>query len=194
MSGSRSSKTPHFFESAAAFRKWLKEFGESERELIVGFHKVGSGRPSMTWPESVDEALSYGWIDGVRTRIDEHSYKIRFTPRRKNSVWSAVNIARAESLIANGRMAPPGLAAYARRTERRSRVYSYEQGDEPEFTGAELRRFRKQSAAWEYFQNAPPSYRKTVTRWVTSAKRSATRARRLSELIDACTRQTRLLK
>ena len=109
-------------------------------------------------------------------------------------MWSSVNIARAESLIAQGRMQPAGLAAYARRTERRSRVYSYEQGDEPEFTDAELRRFKKQSTAWEYFRNTPPSYRRTVTRWVTSAKRPATRGRRFGELIDACSRQTRLLK
>ncbi len=190
----RSADAPRFFATANEFRAWLREHAATERELVVGFYKVGSGRPSMTWPDSVDEALCFGWIDGVRTRIDEHAYKIRFTPRRRNSIWSAVNIAKAEALIVQGRMEADGLAAFEQRTERRSKVYSYEQGANAGLTAAEIRLFRTRKAAWAYFDGVAPSYRKAITHWVTSAKRPATRARRLAALIDACSQKVRLLK
>ena len=122
-----STHVPTFFASPAAFRAWLDQYGATTQELIVGFHKVGSGKPSITWPESVDEVLCVGWIDGVRKRIDDTAYQIRFTPRRKSSIWSGVNIARVAALQAEGRMTKAGLAAFALRTERRSNVYAYEQ-------------------------------------------------------------------
>ena len=183
---------PRFFKTAAAFRRWLERNGATAGELVVGFHKVGSGRPSMTWPESVDEALCHGWIDGVRSAIDAHSYRIRFTPRRKGSIWSAVNLAKVEELIAQGRMRPAGLAAHARRVERKSGVYSYEQRDAAAFSAAELRRFKQHKSAWEYFQGTPPGYRRTLTYWVASARQPATRERRLGRLIEACAGGTRL--
>lgn len=121
---------PAFFETAAAFRRWLVKHAATRGELVVGFHKVGSGAPSMTWPESVDEALCVGWIDGVRKRIDDATYQIRFTPRHPGSIWSAVNIAKAERLIAEGRMTAAGLEAFERRTPERSAVYAFEQAGE----------------------------------------------------------------
>ncbi len=146
---------PRFFARPADFRRWLERNAATTSELVVGFHKVGSGRPSMSWPDSVDEALCFGWIDGVRKRIDDQSYLIRFTPRKADSIWSAVNVAKAERLIAQGRMQPAGLAAYQRRTEARTRIYSYEQADEAQLTDVEQRRFRRDKAAWKYFESAP---------------------------------------
>lgn len=146
----------------------------------------------MTWPESVDEALCFGWIDGVRKRIDDDSYQIRFTPRKKDSIWSAVNIAKAETLIAAGRMRAAGLEAFARRTERKTRVYAYEQKVSTPFSDAELRQFERNRRAWSYFERLPPGYRRTVLHWVVSAKRPETRARRLAELIDSCAAGERL--
>ena len=189
----RPSSGPVFFASAGAFRAWLERHAARAQELIVGFHKVGSGKASLTWPESVDEALCFGWIDGVRRRIDEHAYQIRFTPRRAGSVWSAVNIRRAEALIAGGRMTPAGRAAFERRIERRSRVYLYEQEGTPELTAAELRAFRRQRAAWRYFEACPPGYRRTMVGWIATAKRAETRARRLAKLMASCAAGERLL-
>jgi uncharacterized protein YdeI (YjbR/CyaY-like superfamily) len=163
-------------------------------ELVVGFHKVASGRPSLKWPESVDEALCFGWIDGVRARIDEHTYRIRFTPRKAGSIWSAVNVAKIEALIAQGHVRPAGLAAYAKRSHRKTAVYSYEQRHEVEFSAAQVRRFRKNRQAWRYFEAAPPGYRKTVTHWVLGARQAATRERRLERLIEACAEGRRLLE
>ena len=185
---------PTFFATAEAFRAWLETNGHREAELLVGYWKVDSGRPSMTWPESVDEALCFGWIDGVRKRIDDDAYQIRFTPRRPGSIWSAVNIARVEVLTAAGRMQPAGLAAFAARIEHKSAVYAYEQRDHPELTAEETRAFRKQRVAWKYFEACPPSYRKPILYWIVSAKKPETRQRRLAQLIEACQRQTRLLK
>ena len=186
------SPAPRFFATAAAFGRWLERYGATRDELVVGFHTVGSGRPCMTWPESVDEALCHGWIDGVRNTIDAHAYRIRFTPRRKGSTWSAVNLAKVEALVAQGRMRPAGLAAHARRVERTTGVYSYEQRDAAAFTAAELRRFKQRKAAWKYFEGTPPGYRKTLTHWVASARQAATRERRLDRLIEACAAGTRL--
>jgi uncharacterized protein YdeI (YjbR/CyaY-like superfamily) len=174
---------PTFFATPAAFRAWLERHHADERELLVGFYKKGSGRPSLTWPESVDEALCFGWIDGVRRSIDADSYSIRFTPRQKRSIWSAVNIKRAEELIAEGRMTAAGRAALAARTEDRSRVYSHERRAAPELDTAQQARFEANAAAWEWFQGRPPSYRRQALHWVTSAKRPETRDRRLATLI-----------
>lgn len=183
-----------FFENAAAFRRWLEHNGARATELIVGYRKVGTGEPSLTWPESVDEALCFGWIDGVRKRIDEHSYQIRFTPRKPNSIWSAINVAKVEALTAQGRMRPAGVTAFARRTQNKSSVYSYEQGNALQLTAAEVREFKTSRSAWQYFEACPPSYRKTILHWVSSAKQPATRARRLAQLVAACAARERLNK
>jgi uncharacterized protein YdeI (YjbR/CyaY-like superfamily) len=185
---------PAFFENAAQFRKWLERNHARETELMVGFHKVGSGRPSMTWPESVDEALCFGWIDGVRRRLDDTAYCIRFTPRRHGSIWSAVNVAKVRRLTAAGRMQPPGLAAFERRSASKTGVYSFEQENKVELGPARRREFKKNKSAWAYFESAPPSYRRAITYWVISAKQPATRARRFAELVQACAEGRRLLR
>lgn len=151
----------------------------------MGFYKRGSGRPSITWPESVDEALCFGWIDGVRKSLGAESYTIRFTPRRPASHWSGVNLRRMEELVAAGRVAPAGLAAFARRTEKRTQRYSYEQRAEARLDPAAEERFRAETAAWEWFAAQAPWYRRTAVYWVASAKREETRQRRLDQLI-AC--------
>jgi uncharacterized protein YdeI (YjbR/CyaY-like superfamily) len=183
-----------FFENAAAFRRWLDQNGEHAAELFVGYRKVGSGMPSLTWPESVDEALCFGWIDGVRKRIDDRSYQIRFTPRKPNSIWSAINVAKVQALTEQGRMRPSGLAAFARRMPEKSSVYSYEQVGSLQLTASEIREFRKSVRAWQYFEASPPGYRKTMLHWVTSARQPATRARRLARLVAACGIGERLVK
>jgi uncharacterized protein YdeI (YjbR/CyaY-like superfamily) len=181
-----------FFATAADFRRWLARNAHRAGELVVGFRKVDSGLPSMTWPESVDEALCFGWIDGVRKRVDDTAYQIRFTPRRPGSTWSVVNIAKAERLVAEGRMQQAGLAAFARRLAEKSRVYSYEQDEAASLTAAEVRAFRRDKAAWRHFEAAPPGYRKTVLHWIGSARQPATRERRLAQLIAACAAGKRL--
>lgn len=183
---------PRFFETTNAFRQWLEVNGADASELLVGYHKVGSGRPSMSWPESVAEALCFGWIDGVRKRIDDHSYTIRFTPRRATSTWSAVNIAKFEQLCAQGRMTPAGERAYANRTEAKSVVYAYEQPSNAELSADELRAFQRQKLAWRYFEATPPSYKKVMLHWVTTAKRAQTRASRFAKLVEACAAGLRL--
>jgi uncharacterized protein YdeI (YjbR/CyaY-like superfamily) len=174
---------PTFFATPAEFRAWLERHHADARELLVGFYKKGSGRPSITWHESVDEALCFGWIDGVRRSIDAESYSIRFTPRQRRSIWSAVNVKRAAALIELGRMTPAGLAALEARTEERSGVYSHERSRPPELEPAQRARFEADAAAWEWFQSRPPSYRRQALHWVTSAKRPETRERRLATLI-----------
>jgi uncharacterized protein YdeI (YjbR/CyaY-like superfamily) len=175
--------TPAFFRSPAAFRAWLAKHHATTRELLVGFHKKGSGKPSMTWPESVDEALCFGWIDGIRKRLDDDSYTIRFTPRRPGSIWSAVNIKRAEKLSAEGRMRPSGLGAFEARKENRSGIYSYEQRSDT-LPDPYARRMRKNKAAWAFFEAQPPTYRKMICWWVVSAKKEETRLTRLNALIE----------
>jgi uncharacterized protein YdeI (YjbR/CyaY-like superfamily) len=174
---------PRFFATPSALRRWFEAHHATDRELLVGFHKVGSGVPSITWPESVDQALCFGWIDGVRRGIDDASYTIRFTPRKAASTWSAKNIARVAELSEMGVMWPAGLAAFERRSEARSGVYSFEQ------EGIELgrtfeKRFRANRSAWAFFREQPPSYRKAATWWVISAKKEETRARRLETLME----------
>ncbi len=175
--------TPAFFESAEAFRAWLDQHHGSATELWVGFYRKGSGRPSITWPQSVDEALCFGWIDGVRKSLDDVSYVIRFTPRRARSIWSAVNIDRATELLALGRMRPAGVSAFAARDEARSRRYAYER-EHVEMKPEYERALRAQRKAWSFFQAQTPSYRKLAAWWVMSAKREATRRRRLDCLIE----------
>ena len=177
---------PKFFATPAAFRAWLDKHAASEAELLVGFWKVDSGKPSLTWPQSVDEALCFGWIDGVRRRIDDASYTIRFTPRKPGSIWSAINIAKFEQLTATGRLTEAGAKAFAHRTAEKSVVYAYEQADVAELSAGEVREFRKDKAAWTYFDACPPGYRKVLLHWVTSAKKAETRAARLRKLIEAC--------
>lgn len=176
---------PTFFATPEAFRRWLGKHHESARELLVGFYKVGSGKPSITWPQSVDEALSFGWIDGVRRRIDDESYTIRFTPRRPTSIWSAINLKRMGELIAEGRVRPAGLAAFERRSEEKSRIYAYERQQPAAFDAAMEKELRRNKAAWKYLQQEAPWYRRNITHWVTSAKREETRRKRLAELIES---------
>ena len=175
---------PVFFESPDAFRAWLEQNHATEPELLVGFYKKGSGHPSITWPEAVDEALCYGWIDGVRKRIDDASYSIRFTPRKPRSTWSAVNIKRAGELTEQGRMRPAGLSALAQRVEEKSAIYAYEQRHGAALDPADEQLFRDNRGAWEFFQAQPAWYRKTATWWVISAKQPATRQKRLATLIE----------
>jgi uncharacterized protein YdeI (YjbR/CyaY-like superfamily) len=173
-----------YFDSPAAFRRWLERHHASSTELLVGFHKRHTGHPTLTWPESVDEALCFGWIDGIRRSVDADRYTIRFTPRKASSNWSAVNIRRAEALIADGRMQPAGLRAFEARRADRSAVYSFEQSRQPDLSDAEKRRVRANRKAWTFFEAQPPGYRRTITHWVVSAKRDATRAKRLDTLIS----------
>jgi uncharacterized protein YdeI (YjbR/CyaY-like superfamily) len=171
-----------FFPRPADFRKWLDKNHAAAKELLVGFHKKDSGKPSMTWPESVDEALCFGWIDGIRKSVDEVSYTIRFTPRKATSTWSAVNIRRVAVLTREGRMKPAGMKAFEVRRENRSGIYSYEQRraqlEEPYAS-----QLRKNETAWRFFEAQPPGYRKMMSWWVLSAKREDTRLKRLEKLV-----------
>ncbi len=175
--------SPTFFRTAAHFRRWLTTHHASARELLVGFHKKASAQPSLTWPESVDEALCFGWIDGVRRRIDGERYSIRFTPRKTGSVWSAVNIAKVAVLEKDGRMTASGRAAFARRKENRSGIYSYEQRPQ-ELPPAYRKILDRNRAAARDFDSCPPSYRKTAIWHVVSAKQEETRLRRLTRLVE----------
>lgn len=171
-----------YFESSAAFRAWLREQHAREAELWVGFHKKATGRPSLTWNESVDQALAYGWIDGVRRSVDAERYAIRFTPRRPKGIWSAKNLQRYAELEARGRIEPAGRAAFEARDAEKTQRYSFER-ENVRFDESQQREFRKHPKAWKFFQSQPPSYRKPATWWVVSAKREATRAKRLATLI-----------
>ena len=172
-----------FFATAALFREWLENYHDSAAELWVGFYRKATGRPSVTWPESVDEALCFGWIDGIRKKIADASYKIRFTPRKPKSTWSAVNIRRAQALQKEGRMRPAGLAAFGRREQNNSVVYSFENRESAKLPEADEREFRRDIAAWKFFQTQPPGYRRVASWWVISAKRPETRRKRLRQLI-----------
>jgi uncharacterized protein YdeI (YjbR/CyaY-like superfamily) len=184
--------TVKFFATADKFAAWLARHSSEKSELIVGFYKRDSGRDSLTWPQAVDEALCVGWIDGVRGNLDEQSYKIRFTPRKAISTWSAINIERVRSLSAQGRMQTAGLQAFARRLEKKSRIYSYEQREASELELTERTLFRKHKAAWAFFESQPPGYRRLMIWRVVSAKRPATRAARLAKLIEVSALGTRL--
>jgi uncharacterized protein YdeI (YjbR/CyaY-like superfamily) len=178
-----------YFEGPAELGKWLEKHHASEAELWVGYYKKDSGRPSLTWAESVDEALCRGWIDGIRKSIDDRRYTIRFTPRKPGSVWSAINIRRAEELIAAGRMRPRGLEAFRARREDRARIYSYEQAG-PKLGAGHQRRFKADPKAWKFFRTRTDWYRRTASWWVVSAKKEETREKRLAVLIT-CSREER---
>ena len=181
------SPAPHdvtFFETPADLCAWFDAHHATDRELWLGFHKKGSGLPSVTWPEAVDEALCVGWIDGIRRSLGETSYTIRFTPRRKGSIWSAINTERVETLRAEGRMRPPGIAAFEARSPEKTAIYAYER-ETAALSPEELARFQADATAWAGFEARPPSYRKGAIYWVTSAKRAETRARRLETLIES---------
>ncbi len=177
---------PLFFENAPAFRAWLESNAYSACELLATFHKVGTGRACMSYSESVDEALCFAWIDGVRRRVDDHTYSIRFTPRRPSSIWSAVNIAKVQRLRAQGRMTAAGEKAFALRSEAKSAVYAHEQALPAELSSAERRMFKRRRRAWKFFEHTPPGYQRFVVHWVTSAKKEQTRTSRLSKLVEAC--------
>ena len=171
-----------FFKSPAEFRQWLEQHHVTARELWVGYYKKDSGRPSMAWQESVDQALCFGWIDGIRKSIDDTRYTIRFTPRKQRSIWSAINIKRAQELAAQGLMRPAGLAAFQARQENKSGIYSYEQRS-AQLPAPYAKRLRQNKAAWDFFQAQSASYRKAVSWWVVSAKKEETRLKRLERLI-----------
>jgi uncharacterized protein YdeI (YjbR/CyaY-like superfamily) len=176
---------PRFFATPAAFGEWLREHHDTEEVLLVGFRKVGSGKPSITWPQSVDEALCWGWIDGVRKRIDDESYTIRFTPRRPGSIWSAVNIRRAEALVREGRMQPAGAKAFEAKREERFGIYSYEQRPK-ELVEPYAGMLTSNAKARAFFESQTPSYRRTATWWVVSAKKEETRTARAKQLVSLC--------
>ena len=182
---------PRFFSGAAEFRTWLTTHHDSASELVVGFHRVNTGTPCMTWTEAVREALCFGWIDGIVKRIDDSTYSRRFTPRKARSTWSAVNVRHAQELIDAGRMEPAGLAAFAARTDGRSGVYSFEQPrlELPEpYAGA----LREATGAQAFWESLPASYRQAAAWWVISAKQPATRERRTATLIQHCAQHKRL--
>ncbi len=163
--------------------KWFEQNHEKEQELIAGYYKTSTGKPSITWSESVDMALCFGWIDGIRRSIDEERYCIRFTPRRPKSSWSAINIAKVEALKKQGLMTPAGLAVFVNAEKTRFRQYSYE-NESVTLPDEFLIIFQKNSSAWKFFNSQPPSYRKVVFRWVMSAKQEETQRKRLNELIN----------
>jgi uncharacterized protein YdeI (YjbR/CyaY-like superfamily) len=174
---------PKFFSSPAQFRQWLEKNHDRADELLVGFHKKDSGKKSVTYPQALDEALCFGWIDGVRRSLDETSYTIRFTPRKPKSIWSNVNVGHVERLKKEGRMAEPGLKAYALRDPQRTGIYAFENRPR-EFSPEDEKKFRANKVAWEFFRTEPPSMRRTCIFWVMSAKKEETRLRRLEKLID----------
>jgi uncharacterized protein YdeI (YjbR/CyaY-like superfamily) len=183
---------PTFFATPAAFRAWLKKHHKTAREIIVGFYKKESGKATITWQESVDEALCFGWIDGIRRSHPPDAYSNRFTPRRPGSNWSAINIKRVEELTKLKRMQPAGLAAFAKRTEAKSRVYTYEQRDRFVLDKGLEKKFKANKKAWDFFQDQPPYYRKLMTGWLTMAKAEETRLRRLDKLMAACEKGKRM--
>ena len=173
---------PTFFSTASAFRRWLDAHHSTARELLVGFHKVGSGKPSLTYPEALDAALCFGWIDGMRTSRGATSYTIRFTPRRRGSIWSTVNLRHVRRLTAAGLMAPAGLAAFRERDKRRTKLYSFENRPRA-LAPAYARRFKANRRAWTWYEAQAPWYRRTAAWWVMSARQEATQLRRLAALI-----------
>ncbi|MES2645768.1 MAG: YdeI/OmpD-associated family protein [Bacteroidota bacterium] len=184
--------TPTFFATQSEFRKWLTKNHKKESELLVGFYKVGSGRPSLTWSQSVDQALCFGWIDGVRKSIDKDSYCIRFTPRRPGSIWSAINIAKMEVLTKKGLVKPEGLSIFQMRKENKSGIYSHEK--EPEKLTVEYETiFKANTKAWDYFTKQAPSYKKVMIHWIMTAKQKATQINRLDKTIQESEKEKRIL-
>jgi uncharacterized protein YdeI (YjbR/CyaY-like superfamily) len=174
---------PTFFATQEDFRKWLLINHETATELIVGFYKVDSGKPSMSWSQSVDQAICFGWIDGVRKSIDKESYLIRFTPRKSTSIWSAVNIKKVEELTKQGLMQPNGILAFEKRKEHKSKIYAYEK-EAVKLSADFEKKFKANRKAWAFFQSLPPSYHRSAIDWIMSAKQDATSIKRLDELIN----------
>lgn len=183
---------PHFFATQDDFRQWLDKHHTKETELLVGFYKVGSGKPTMRWPESVDQALCYGWIDGIRKSLATDSYTIRFTPRKASSIWSAINIDKMENLIAKKLVKPAGLAAYGKRTESKSRVYSHERTEDAVLPVEMEDEFKTNAAAWAFFNKQAPYYKKTVIHLIVSAEQEKTRQSRFEKLLKASAEGKRL--
>ena len=181
-----------YFKTRQDFRTWLTANASMASQLLVGFYKVGSTHPSMTWPESVDEALCHGWIDGVRKRIDDTAYTIRFTPRKTTSIWSTVNINKCNHLQQQGRMTPAGATAFSHRKACKSGMYSFEQAETAELSVDELSAFKRDKAAWAYFETTPPGYKKQMLHRITTAKRTKTRAARFAKPVEACKKSERL--
>jgi uncharacterized protein YdeI (YjbR/CyaY-like superfamily) len=180
-------RDPVFFASAADLRAWLEQNGETAAELWVGFYRASSGKRTLTWPEAVDEALCFGWIDSVRMGVDTERFANRLTPRRPGSIWSAVNVAKVETLRAAGRMRPAGERAFALRSDARTAIYSYEgPGREYALSEQDLETLRADPAAWAYWETRPPSYRRMAAAWIQTAKQPATRRRRLDALFEDC--------
>ena len=182
---------PVFFESQDEFRKWLEKNHSTESEIIVGYYKTGTGKPSLTWSQSVDQAICYGWIDGIRRSIDEERYCIRFTPRKLTSIWSNVNLKKVEELKKKGLMTEPGLRAYDMRKAEKSGIYSFEK-EAIKLTEGFERLFKSNQTAWDFFIKQAPSYRKTKIYWVMSARQEATRISRLNKLVLASEKHIRL--
>lgn len=183
---------PAFFSTPEKFREWLEKHHQKETELLVGFYKVNSKKPSMSWSESVDQALCFGWIDGVRKSIDEESYSIRFTPRKKSSIWSAINIKKIEELSKAGLMKEAGLKAFELRSEEKSRIYSHEKEPavlDPEFE----KQFKANKPAWDFFNKQAPSYKKVMIHWIMTAKQEKTRISRLEKAMNISAEQKRML-
>lgn len=176
---------PHFFKTPDDFRQWLEKHHTKADVLLVGFYKAGSKKESITWPESVDQALCFGWIDGVRKSRDEESYTIRFTPRRPNSIWSAVNIDKMEKLIEQKLVKPEGLEAYQKRKEEKSRIYSHERTEDAQLPAAMEKEFKENREAWDFFMKQAPSYRKAVLHLIVSAKQEKTQQSRFEKLLQA---------
>jgi uncharacterized protein YdeI (YjbR/CyaY-like superfamily) len=181
----------HFFATQQEFRKWLEKFHELETELLVGYYRVATGKPSMTWSQSVDQALCFGWIDGVRRTIDAESYSIRFTPRRRNSIWSPINIDKVATLTEQGLMKPAGLQIFDLRTADSSSFYSYTK--EPTILApAYEKEFKTHSQAWDFFNAQAPSYKKVMIHWIMTAKQETTQRSRLEKTIQASSEQKRM--
>lgn len=183
--------TPKFFSTQEDFRRWLEENHEKETELIVGFYNIKSGKQTMTWSEAVDQALCFGWIDGVRRKVDDESYSNRFTPRRASSNWSAVNIKKVADLTEKGLMMPAGVAAFEKRKDEKSAVYAYE-NEQKQFSGEFEKRFRANEKAWGFFEKQANWYKKQMTNWVLTAKQEATRERRFEKLVAESENEKRL--
>jgi uncharacterized protein YdeI (YjbR/CyaY-like superfamily) len=182
---------PAFFKSADEFRAWLEANHDTAKELWVGYHKKGTGKPSMTWPESVDQALCFGWIDGIRKSVNENSYTNRFTPRKRTSNWSTVNINRVQELIRLGLMQPAGLKAFEERDQKKDQSYSYE-ARERGLSEAYQEQFKTNAKAWDFFESQPASYKKGASWWVMSAKQEVTQKKRLAQLIEDSAHERRI--
>jgi len=182
---------PKFFSTPEKFREWLERNHDSAGELLLGFHKKSSGKKSITYPEALDEALCYGWIDGVRKNLDETSYTIRFTPRKARSIWSLVNVRHVDRLTKEGRMRPAGIEAYARRDPKRTGIYAFENRPR-EFSPEFAKAFRKNKTAWSFFEKQPPGYKRLMVFRIMEAKKEETRMKRFKQLVDLCERGLRL--